>query len=455
MNYVINNQFASVIKNNHLRTKVILNFFVFFLASSVAIFLLYEGPHLTSLLSQLVFSSEYFDLPEWISNILYTYYVVFIIGSIFPFCLLVGWLVMHNRKEIQYSDDIPFVSVIIPAFNEEACISRCVEAAAKMDYPSYEIIVIDDGSDDFTSSLIENAPISFIKLRHNRGKFAALNEGIMQAKGDIVVFSDSDSWLHPQALRYLVRNFSDTSVGAVAGTVILDKPLSFLRCWQMLEYIFGQAFIKVAQIGSGSSVTICPGPIGAYRKDLLLEVGGFKERTLTEDFDATLDILQKGYTVCYESKAIAYTDSPLSWKSLMRQRLRWLRGNLQVLKFHKNIFFSPSSGLIGFFWLPFYFLFISYGLSFLEIIMLASAPFIAYFSGNPADFCKAAIVYFFLIEMLNVMQYIFALIISKQVRVSFIISAFFIMPYRLFLNWVKLLAVFQEAQRKELKWSDV
>jgi cellulose synthase/poly-beta-1,6-N-acetylglucosamine synthase-like glycosyltransferase len=301
---------------------------------------------------------------------------------------------------------------------------------------------------------VEQAPVSFIRLKHNCGKAAALNVGIDQAKGEIVVFSDSDSWLHPAALHHLVHHFTDSHIGAVAGTVLVDKPHSFLKRWQTLEYLFGQAIVKIAQVETDQSVVICPGPIFAVRRMLLVTMGGFKERTLTEDFDATLNIFASGYRVTYEPKAIAYTNAPKTWKTLGRQRLRWSRGNLQVLKAHRYLFLSPKSGYLGLFWLPFYYLFVGYIGSIAELMFFLVFPLILFFSGHPSILLKIAIVYVFLVELFSFIQYGIAMQRAGKLNAVLALSAIFIYPYRFFCNWVRLKAVIYEFRGKASRWSE-
>lgn len=94
---------------------------------------------------------------------------------------------------------------------------------------------------------------------------------------------------------------------------------------QMLEYLYGQCIIKVAQLKSGGAVSMCPGPATAFRRSVLMEIGGYRSRTLAEDFDITIAMLELGYRAVYEPKAVAYTSAMTSWKGLNKQRLRWSR----------------------------------------------------------------------------------------------------------------------------------
>ncbi len=422
------------------------------ISAALTILVLFEGPKTVSLLIENLFSPTAIAMPTWVVKVLKLYFGFFIIGSVFPFFLFLGFMALASlRKEGQ--GIAPLVSVVIPAFNEQGCISLSLKTAAKLDYPAYEVIVVDDGSNDLTLPVIENAAVSIIKLRNNRGKPAALNAGLTEAKGDIVVLSDADSYLDSKSLRYLVKPFANPAIGAVAGTVLVDKPNALLRRWQMLEYLFGQAIVKLAQHGNSLSVSLCPGPICAFRRDLLIAMGGFNNRTLTEDFDATLEMIKMGYRVAYEPRAVAYTDAPASWRALKMQRLRWYRGHLQVFRVHQNLFFSKKGGSIGLFWLPFYYLLIGFGSSLLELIMLPLIPVLFFVSGEPVEMLKIVIVYLVIIESFSVVQYVFSIILTKQFNLSLVLSSLIVWPYRFFLNWIKLVAIIFEIKGKELKWS--
>ena len=137
----------------------------------------------------------------------------------------------------------------------------------------------------------------------------------------------------PCALRYLVLHLADPGVAAVAGQVRLFHPEGRLRRFQVLEYDYGQGLIKQAQWKTTGTVLIAPGPVSAFRADVLRGVGGVPDDTLTEDFDLTPKIIGKGLRIAYEPQAVAYTEAPaVPMRELRRQRIRWARGGLQVLR---------------------------------------------------------------------------------------------------------------------------
>lgn len=269
----------------------------------------------------LAIASDQPQLPGWVAHALTTLFVYYAASVLVPFFLFVGWRTLANTGPTA-PPAAPFVSIIIPAFDEEPHIASAIDAALDQDYPSYEVIIIDDGSRDFTKYVADRYDVvRLIALRANLGKAHALNAGLAQAMGSIVVCSDSDSALARDALKHLVAHFADPAVGAMAGTVEIPDPRSFAQRLQSIEYIYGQHLLKLAQLGSGSSVAVCPGPISAFRRTALLQIGGFTDRTLTEDFDATLELIRHGFAVGFDPRAVAFTSAPSTWQLLVKQRI--------------------------------------------------------------------------------------------------------------------------------------
>lgn len=425
---------------------------IFILACFLTALILIYGPRLIGDLSTALFSVPPYQPPRWVNRCLFAFYAFFVLSACFPFLLTLGWMLIA-RFQNQTGGSTPFVSLIIPAYNEERCIHRSLEAIRHLNYPAFEVIVVNDGSTDFTFSLIESAFVKCIHLRRNQGKAAALNAGIASAKGDIVVFSDSDSWLHPMALRHLVAGFTDASIGAVAGTVEIDRPTTLLKRWQSLEYIYGQFLVKAAQIGSGSTVAICPGPVCAYRRDLLLAIEGFKGRTLTEDFDATLMIIRRGYRVVYAPRAVAHTEAPASWHALKFQRFRWFRGHLQVFRLHRTLLGTFEAGALSIYWLPIYYLLLGYGCGLIEMVAIPAFPLLIFASGNPWGMLQVTALYLLFAELFIMLGCVIALGRAKRIRPGLIAAALIIYPYLLFLNWTRFGAVVNEAKGELATWS--
>jgi len=254
-------------------------------------------------------------------------------------------------KGIRYH---PKISIIVPAYNEEVTIKECIRSLLNLDYPNYEIIVIDDGSTDKTLGEAKKFEISGVKVIHqeNRGKPNALNNGILSSKGEIAVTVDADTKLHRESLKKIASRFvADRHLGAVAGNVKVDPAPGLLNTLQAAEYTTGINLVRKAQSILGC-VMIVPGPIAALKKEAVERVGFFSDDTFAEDFDVTMKILKAGYRVEYEDEAIAYTDAPKNLEDLMKQRRRWYRGMIQVLDKHKDMYLRRKYGFTGIFGVP-------------------------------------------------------------------------------------------------------
>ena len=421
-------------------------------AFGICIILLMFVPDAISSLFSAFMGREVSQLPKWGIRLLSMLFGYFLLTVLFPFLLTIGW-VLFTGKRPQHGGKVPFISIIIPAFNEEQSILRSLQALRKIDYPSFEVIVVNDGSTDFTFSIIESALVKCIHLRKNQGKAAALNAGVAAANGKIIVFSDSDSWLHPMALHHLANGFLNEQTGAVSGTVEIKPQDNLMRKWQTLEYTFGQFFVKEAQLGSGASVAICPGPVCAYRKELLLEIGGFSSRTITEDFDATLEIIKAGYTVNYAAEAIAYTEAPATWRELRNQRLRWFRGHLQTFRIHHPLFFSAKTGSLGFYWLPFYYLFFGYICGIIELIVIPCLLLLIIFHPDTAILFITTLLYTMFALVFISAGYSFVLVYSKRFSWSLLGAALISYPYLIYLNWLRVCAIINETRGKVATWT--
>jgi cellulose synthase/poly-beta-1,6-N-acetylglucosamine synthase-like glycosyltransferase len=423
---------------------------VLLFSALLSMLLWHSLPQCIGMINIWLYGTAEFPFPVLIHHLLQFFFSLYVFGSLFPFLFFTGLSVLPETRT-QANTSLPFVSVVIPSFNEEANMAQCLESVMRLDYPAYEVIIVDDGSRDLTLPIIEQYDVSLIRLRNNRGKVAALNKGIEKAKGEIIFFTDSDSSLDPMVLHHLVSNFGDASVGAVAGRVLLKRNDSYLKRMQTIEYLYGQAIIKEAQIRSGESVSICPGPVTAFRRSALLEIGGFNQRTLAEDFDVTLDLLELGYSALYEPRAVSFTSAMTSWKGLKKQRIRWSRGHLQVFRQHRAVFFTDAIGTISRFWLP-YSLFTGFGSAFLEMVFLVLFPLVVAFSTMPLEFLKFGLTYMLAMECITALQGIIPLLQSGQVSLSLVLSSFLTQPYRVFLSYTRLVAYVQEMQDKNNVW---
>ena len=244
----------------------------------------------------------------------------------------------------------PFVSIIVPVYNEGKVLRASIDSLLKLDYPNYEIIIVNDGSTDNTAEVGESlvglhkGRTSWVKVslinKPNGGKSKALNAGIQYSEAEFVLCMDGDSALSPQTLKMGMRHFVDPEVGAVAGNVKVTNRGKPILDLQALEYIEGLNMARAAQ-GFVKMVNIIPGPIGIFRKRALHDAGYYSSDTFAEDADLTLKILAKGWKIEYEPEAQAWTEAPANIFQLLKQRYRWTRGILQAIRKHKKFLINP------------------------------------------------------------------------------------------------------------------
>ena len=234
----------------------------------------------------------------------------------------------------------PLVAVIIPAYNEEKVIERTVRSVLNSDYPKLHVIVVDDGSKDATYAVAEQAFQKEIAAgrvllltKPNSGKADALNYGLRHTEAEIYVGIDADTAIAPDAISRLAPHFYDAEVGAVAGNAKVGNRVNLWTRWQALEYITSQNFERRA-LNVLNAVSVVPGAIGAWRTAAVDEAGGYHSDTVAEDADLTMSLLENGWKVVNEDRALAFTEAPTNANGLMRQRFRWSFGILQAVWKH-------------------------------------------------------------------------------------------------------------------------
>lgn len=262
-----------------------------------------------------------------------------------------------RRREITHFGEQyqPLVSVVVPAYNEGKVITRTIDSLLASDHSNFEIIVVDDGSTDDTLAVAraaysDNRKVS-VYTKENGGKAEALNFGWRKAQGDIVVALDADTIFERHTLAALVHRFADERIGAVAGNAKVGNRINVVTKWQALEYVTSQNFDRRA-FASLNCITVVPGSVGAWRRSVLEETGGFSSDTLAEDQDLTIQVRKLGYKIGYEEAAIGLTEAPDSLRNLAKQRFRWSYGTLQCMWKHKDALLNPKYGTLGFIAMP-------------------------------------------------------------------------------------------------------
>lgn len=284
-------------------------------------------------------------------------YLIFIFASLyFSFLFLI--LFFKNRqilfKEEGLSKKLPFLSILIPAYNEENAIEGTINAVSNADYPKelMEIIVIDDGSKDNTLDILKKFKNIKILAKTNSGKADSLNQALKIAKGEFITVIDADSIPEPDAFIKMVSYFKDSEVAAVTSSILVKNKTKLLERLQAIEYTiiaWGRKLMEF--IGS---VYVTPGPLSMYRKKILEKIGGFDTKNITEDIEITWNILSHLYKTKMCLSAKTYTTVPNTIKKWWRQRLRWNIGGFQTINKYRYVILNRKYGMLGLFVAPFF-----------------------------------------------------------------------------------------------------
>ena len=295
----------------------------------------------------------------WSGHFLFSLFIIGIILSVGRMAAMAMLASIQKRKEQNEKQlhnflfdktNSPFVSIIIPAFNEQVNAVRTIKSLLVQNYPNFEIIFVDDGSSDDTYNVVKNAfaHIKNVKVlsKPNGGKATALNFGIKNSAADYLVCIDADTQLKTDAVSLLMKYFNNEKVGAVAGNVKVGNEINMITKWQSIEYITSQNFDRRA-FDLLNCITVVPGAIGAFKKEAVEIAGGFTSDTLAEDCDLTMRLHRNGYIIRNCSKAISYTEAPETFRQFMRQRFRWSFGVIQCFWKHRDTVFNPRYKSFG------------------------------------------------------------------------------------------------------------
>lgn len=310
---------------------------------------------------------------------------------------------------VMRSPATPAISVIAPAYNEEATIEQSLRALLLLNYPRFEVVVVNDGSTDRTiERLIEGcglmlAPAAYrqpiatqpvrslyrsldnpdlvVINKENGGKADAINAGINAARYPLVCVIDADSILEPDALMRAVLPFVESPFTLATGGIIrivngctvdagrvtrIGMPHGWLARFQVVEYL--RAFLsgRVA-MSAGNALLIISGAFGLFRRDAVVDVGGFRHDTIGEDMEIVARLhrrwrtAKRAYRIVFQPDPVCWTEVPETRKILGSQRNRWQRGTCQVLTYHLPMLFNPRYGSIGLLAMPYFLIFEAIG----------------------------------------------------------------------------------------------
>lgn len=340
-------------------------------------------------------------------------YYIFIYALVFFLSTVYALIDLFEHKEQERHDNdyyirnsknfIP-ISILVPAYNEEVTIKDCLASLLELDYPEYEIVVMDDGSKDNTSKVIidyfqleettrpirhqlktqevisihskkvNNVFLTLIK-KENGGKADALNVGLNASRYPYVVALDADSMLlaEDSLKRISMPIMEDDRTVAVGGNikianqVVIENgkikkvflPKRFVVLMQLVEY--ARIFITTrVWFNRFNGNLIISGAFGLFKKDVIIDIGGYKKQSLGEDMMMVVNIHSffrrnnREYKISYVPTAICWTQVPDTMKDLGTQRKRWHKGLMESLLEHKYIFLNPRFGWIGFFSYAYY-----------------------------------------------------------------------------------------------------
>jgi biofilm PGA synthesis N-glycosyltransferase PgaC len=270
----------------------------------------------------------------------------------YPLAMSVIWVVgavyFYIRRESRQKrrapvlPEYPFVSVLIPAYNEQDAIRSTVMSALASDYPDFEVIIVDDGSKDDTPNILrelatEHPKVRTIIMQNNMGKPSALRCGAMACRGEIIVSIDADSYLDSDAMRWMVWHFiTGPRVGAVTGNPRVRNRTSLLAKIQVGEYSSIIGMIKRTQRILGKVLTVS-GAVVAFRRRALFEVGLWDFDMITDDINITWKMEKRFWDIRYEPNALCWILVPETLRGLWRQRVRWAQGGIEVIRRHTDI----------------------------------------------------------------------------------------------------------------------
>ncbi|WP_349668893.1 glycosyltransferase [Lacrimispora sp.] len=255
--------------------------------------------------------------------------------------------------------EYPIVTVMVPAHNESIVLKKTMEALIKFDYPKnrYEIIVVNDNSTDDSAQVLKtiqhNNPSSKIIVINTdpvvggKGKSNALNIALSVASGSVIAIYDADNTPEKQALKILVENLmSDDKLGAVIGKFrTRNKYASLLTRFVNIETLAYQCMNQAGRYFFFKLCTI-PGTNYVIRRELIDQMGGWDVNALAEDTEISFRLYRMGYYIKFIPQAVTWEQEPQKLKQWFKQRTRWVKGNLYVLKSNFKYAFDPHAGIM-------------------------------------------------------------------------------------------------------------
>ena len=279
--------------------------------------------------------------------------LVFLLSSLLVVYTFVGYgilitvLARFFRRPVRFAQWAPAVSLIVSAYNEEKVIAEKIENCFAVDYPRelLEFIIVADGSNDCTAEIVQTFAAHGVKLLHQptrRGKIAAMNRAVPFAGGEILVFSDADAMLEPQAIRMLVANLADPKVACVGGEKRIRQGASVQAKGEGAYWRY-EAYLKRLDSNLNTAIGAI-GELFAIRRELYRSMD---EDLLIEDFVVTMHLVAAGWRVVYEPRAITWENASPSLAGEWQRRVRMAAGGFQAIGRLKGML-NPMRGFAAF-----------------------------------------------------------------------------------------------------------
>jgi len=298
---------------------------------------------------------------NWAFALIAIIFIAYVPGFMNAF--LIATLSLDRRPPVRArATPMPGVTILVAAYNEAAGIRDTLTSLVRQDYTGpFEVFILNDGSKDDTANIVrdvlatfdlpDNATFTLLDFKVNRGKSAALNDGLHAASHDLVLTIDGDCWVKRNAVTRIVNRYlSDPdNTAAIAGAVMVrNSRVNLLTRAQEWDYFHGIAAVKRMQ-GMYHGTLVAQGAFSLYRRDALEEVGGWPE-CVGEDIVVSWALLERGYRIGYAGSALAFTNVPEGFRQFALQRKRWSRGLMEAFKAHWRLLFERRMTTLFIWW---------------------------------------------------------------------------------------------------------
>lgn len=442
---------------------------------------------------------------------IFIYAIIFFVSTVYSIIDLYEFNLkkrFNNTINIYDKKNYTPVSILVPAYNEEKTILKCIDSLLALDYPEYEIIIVNDGSKDKTLEVLidrfslkevqrpirksinckkifniyegfEKVNITLIN-KENGGKADALNMGINASIYPLFLTLDADSILQKDSLSNIVvpfiENENTIAVGGnikISNNVLLENgivkknslPKRWLIIFQIIEYY--RVFLTTrVWFNKFNGNLIISGAFGLFKKSSVINVGGYNSNSIGEDMELVMKLHsfnkknENKYNIQYTPNAICWSQAPEKLKDLKSQRKRWHMGLMQSLAEHRYIFFNVKYGVVGIFSFLYYFVYemLSCLIELCGVIFLS----ISYFTGfiNLSFFVSFMCIYIFYSSLISISsifleEYFFNTNLRVKDKIKLILFSFLeVFGYRQVCSIFRIVAIFTYRKKKH-QWGEI